>query len=262
MTDTIETTPLITAKPKENGVVRIRGRATNLLNQPNNPGNVVLPPAYEIDRTGKILYTFDLQFIDEKNPLDYTISLENKHLYTIECTTSTQSTRAWTVSRDGNTATELATLKQQLTSSQINVRYSASGTETTINRNKDFESRAGNGGKIGRLNWRNTTRVSDVVNVELECRDSKSFFATGDRNYWAVITLNAENPFSCGKIHILHIGPSQEALDELVITGFGFMMLLKRALLRTGRRRNRSFGNNLLLAQNVQYLEADDFEDD
>lgn len=266
MTDIIEKTPLLEIKPEEVGNVRIRSQATNLLIQPENPGNVVLAPAYRIDRSGKVLYTFDLQSAGEKSPLDYTISLGNNQLYHIECITSTQTARAWTISRNGNLATELATLSHQLSKSQVQVRYSASGAQTLIRRKEEFESVAGNGGRKGKLNWRNTMTftgsIGTIKSVDLECRDSKSWRAGEDSDYWAVINLDGANPFSKGKIHIIHIAPSQEAVDELVITGLAFMMLVRRALSRTARRKNRSSVTEVSLAQNLEDLDAKDFKDD
>lgn len=268
MTERSEGARLLEPTPEGGEVVRIvRGRKTNLLYEPANPEHIVLPPAYEIDRTGKVLYTFDLRLVDEDNPLEYTITdhYSNKELYRLECSTNTADTLAWKISRDGTVATEIATINHSLKQSTIKIRHNACGSETPLGRNKDFNSCCGNGGKQGKLNWRNSTTFSSgrMISVDLECRDYRGWFDKEDRAYWAFIGLDADNPFTrLGKIEIVHSAPSQEAVDELVITGFAFMMLVKRAISRAAKRIGGWNKPEKWLSTYIEKLEPKDFEDD
>ena len=103
------------------------------------------------------------------------------------------------------------------------------------------------------------------MGVNLECTDHKGMLSREKDDHWAFVSMNANHHmFDSGIISIIHCAPSQEALDELVATGFSMIVLLRRALQRTAMRKNKSTSieNDAVLAQYMSGLSSLDFGSD
>lgn len=244
------------------------GKRSPFTFSPGNHRNLVCPPEFKVERSGLVLYKFDLRKVAGiPGGLDYTINLGSKTAYRITCTSSSEDASSWTISGSDDPTTAIARIAQDPKKSSIWIDLVTQAAKIKMRRGSKFNSQCGNGGKKGKLRWRHKTtahRGNHVMGVDLECTDHKGLFSKEKDDHWAFVSLTADHLFDSGTISIIHCAPSQEALDELIVTGFSMIVLLRRALQRTAIRKTKSTSieNDTVLAQYISDLSSLDFGSD